>query len=73
MANELPNAYDFFMIVCGPVPLSARVAVPDDALDVATGDSGARDRAWKRIDAVILAARSAADLSKLEPSARRNG
>ena len=28
MANELPNAYDFFMIVCGPVPLSARMAVP---------------------------------------------
>ncbi len=48
MANELPNAYDFFMIVCGPVPLSARMAVPDAALDVATGDSGARDRAWKR-------------------------
>ena len=40
MANELPNAYDFFMIVCGPVPLSARMAVPDAALDVATGDSG---------------------------------
>ena len=40
MANERPNAYDFFMIVCGPVPLSARMAVPDAALDVATGDSG---------------------------------
>ena len=43
MANELPNAYDFFMIVCGPVPLSARMAVPDAALAVATGDSGVRE------------------------------
>ena len=73
MANELPNAYDFFMIVCGPVPLSARMAVPDAALDVATGDSGVRDRAWKRIEAATTAAASAADLSKLEPSARRSG
>ena len=40
MANERPNAYDFFMIVCGPVPLSERMAVPDAALAVATGDSG---------------------------------
>ena len=56
MANELPNAYDFFMIVCGPVPLSARMAVPDAALDVATGDSGVRDRAWKRIEAATTAA-----------------
>src|SRR5207249_5519886 len=73
MANELPNAYDFFMIVCGPVPLSARMAVPDAALDVATGDSGVRDRAWKRIEAATTATASAADLSKLEPSARRSG
>ena len=73
MANELPNAYDFFMIVCGPVPLSARMAVPDAALDVATGDSGVRDRAWKRIEAATTAAASAADLSKMEPSARRSG
>ena len=64
MANELPNAYDFFMIVCGPVPLSARMAVPDAALDVATGDSGVRDRAWKRIEAATTAAASAADLEQ---------
>ena len=73
MANELPNAYDFFMIVCGPVPLSARIAAPDAALDVATGDSGVRDRAWKRIEAATTTTGSAADLSKLEPSARRSG
>src|SRR4029078_10289962 len=29
MANERPHAYDFFMIVCGPIPLSVRMAVPD--------------------------------------------
>jgi hypothetical protein len=73
MANELPNAYDFFMIVCGPVPLSERMAIPDAALDVATGDSGVRDRAWKRIEAATAAPASAADLSKLEPSTRRSG
>ena len=63
MANELPNAYDFFMIVCGPVPLSARIAVPDAALDVATGDSAVRDWAWKRIEAATTAAASTADLT----------
>jgi len=73
MANELPNAYDFFMIVCGPVPLSARMAAPDAALDIATGDSAARERAWKRIESARSAAPTADELSKLEPSARRNG
>ena len=28
MANERPHAYDFFMIVCGPVPLRERMADP---------------------------------------------
>jgi len=45
------------------------MALPDAALEVATGDSLARDRAWKSIEA----ATSAADLSELEPSARRSG
>ena len=40
MANERPDAYDFFMIVCGPVPLSERMAAPDAALAIATGDPG---------------------------------
>src|SRR5437762_10013534 len=68
MANAVPHAYDFFMIVCGPIPLSERMAVPDAALDIATGDSEVRDRAWKRIEAATTAAASAADLSRLEPS-----
>ncbi len=43
MANERPHAYDFFMIVCGPIPLSERMAVPDAALAIATGDPAARE------------------------------
>jgi hypothetical protein len=65
MANELPHAYDFFMIVCGPIPLSARMARPEAALAIATGDATAREWAWKRLDA--------ADLGEMEPSARRRG
>jgi hypothetical protein len=49
------------------------VAVPDAALDVATGDSGSRDRAWKKIEAATTAAANAADLGKMEPSTRRSG
>jgi pimeloyl-ACP methyl ester carboxylesterase len=73
MANEQPNAYDFFMIVCGPVPLSERMAVPDAALAVATGDPAARERGWKRIEMAKLAPADAAELGRVEPSARRNG
>jgi hypothetical protein len=37
MANEIPHAYDFFMIVCGPIPLRDRLAPPEATLAVATG------------------------------------
>ena len=37
MANERPHAYDFFMIVCGPVPLRERMAR-------SRGGAGDRDR-----------------------------
>jgi hypothetical protein len=37
MANERPQAYDFFMIVCGPVPLRERADAPAAALALATG------------------------------------
>ena len=73
MANERPHAYDFFMIVCGPIPLSARMAVPDAALAVATGDPAAREWAWKRIETGQSSAGDAAKLGDLEPSARRSG
>jgi len=49
------------------------MAVPDAALDVATGDSAMRDRAWKSIESATAAAKNAADLTRMEPSARRSG
>jgi hypothetical protein len=36
-------AYDFFMIVCGPIPLSERMARPDAALTIAADDAIARE------------------------------
>lgn len=72
MANERPHAYDFFMIVCGPVPLSARVACPEAALALATGDATARERAWKRLESAVNRT-DAANLGEMEPSARRRG
>src|ERR1700682_4646285 len=73
MANERPNAYDFFMIVCGPIPLSERMAAPDAALAVATGDQTARECGWKEIETARNAPPDAAELGEMEPSARRSG
>jgi hypothetical protein len=77
MANELPHAYDFFMIVCGPIPLSERMARPEAALAVATGDAAAREWAWKRLETAAAGRVNAADLGEnsgeMEPTARRRG
>jgi hypothetical protein len=73
MANELPHAYDFFMIVCGPIPLRERMARPEAALAIATGDAPAREFAWKRLETAPAGRVDAADLGQLEPSARRRG
>jgi hypothetical protein len=73
MANERPHAYDFFMIVCGPIPLRDRMALPEAALAVATGDATAREWAWKRLETAAASRLDAADLGKLEPTARRRG
>jgi hypothetical protein len=74
MANERPHAYDFFMIVCGPIPLSERMARPEAALAIATaGDAAAREWAWKRLETSVASRVDAADLSEMEPSARRRG
>jgi len=73
MANERPHAYDFFMIVCGPIPLRDRTALPEAALAIATGDAAAREWAWKRLEAAAASRLDAADLGKMEPSARRRG
>lgn len=50
MANEQPNAYDFFMMVCGPLTLCDRFTHPAAALAVATGDGPARQRAWSELE-----------------------
>ena len=73
MANELPHAYDFFMIVCGPIPLSERMARPEAALAFATGDAAERECAWKILETAVPGCGDAADLGELEPTARRRG
>jgi pimeloyl-ACP methyl ester carboxylesterase len=75
MANERPHAYDFFMIVCGPVALRERMAHPAAALAVVTTpDGGERELAWSAL-AVSGPARmsKAADLgtTKEQPARRR--
>ncbi len=73
MANERPHAYDFFMIVCGPIPLNERMARPEAALAVATGDAAARERAWNKLETSAANSPDAIDLGEMEPSARRRG
>jgi hypothetical protein len=73
MANERPHAYDFFMIVCGPVPLRERMAQPEAALAIATGDAATREWAWKGLETAATREVDAADLGEMEPSARRSG
>ena len=73
MANERPHAYDFFMIVCGPIPLSERMALPDAALAIATGDASARQWAWERLESVSAGRTDDADLGEMEPTARYRG
>jgi hypothetical protein len=73
MANERPHAYDFFMIVCGPIPLTERMAHPEAALAIATGDPAAREWAWKGLETAPAGRAVAADLGEMEPSARRRG
>ncbi|WFU38894.1 hypothetical protein QA640_31500 [Bradyrhizobium sp. CB82] len=76
MANERPHAYDFFMIVCGPVPLRERMAMPDAALAVAIGDASAREFAWRRLELENSCPRGqipAEELGEMEPPARSRG
>ena len=73
MANERPDAYDFFMIVCGPAPLKERTAAPDAARAIAVGDPATRERAWKRIEMARADRPGAAESGEMEPTARRSG
>lgn len=73
-ANERPHAYDFFMIVCGPVPLRERMAHPAAALAAVTAaDGAARENAWMTLEAAQSGGpMAAAELgSRMEPPARR--
>jgi hypothetical protein len=73
MANEVPHAYEFFMIVCGAVPLHERFTHPEAALATATRDAAVREKAWKTIDPDPISAGVAAEMGGLEPSARHRG
>jgi hypothetical protein len=72
MANEVKHAYEFFMIVCGPVPLRERMARPDAALAIASTDEAMRAQGWRELEAPLARAASAPKLGPLEPSARRH-
>jgi hypothetical protein len=52
MANERAHAYDFFMIVCGPVPLRERMANQNAAVAVATEEFDARQAGWNRLERI---------------------
>jgi hypothetical protein len=73
MANEVPHAYEFFMIVCGPVPLRERMTHPKAALAIATGDADSRERGWKEIESVPIYGAGAAQTGGREPSVRAGG
>ena len=68
MANEQPHPYDFFMIVCGPVPLRERMARPEAAVAIAVGDDAARERGWKTLETPIPDRPDDPGLGKMEPS-----
>jgi hypothetical protein len=74
MANERPHAYDFFMIVCGPVPLRERMACPAAALTAVTaGEPAEREQAWLLLESDASGRGNAADLTDGEPPARLSG
>lgn len=73
MANEQPHAYDFFMIVCGPVPLRERMNQPGAALAAVTGDGDIREQSWKKLESLAGGSPEPINLNPVEPSVRRNG
>jgi hypothetical protein len=74
MANERPHAYDFFMIVCGPVPLRERMACPKAALTAVTAkDVALRQHAWLKLESGASGRGNAADLTSEEHQARLSG
>jgi hypothetical protein len=73
MASEMPHAHDFFMIVCGPVPLRERISCPQAALAAIISDPPERAGAWKTLKSACRAGVPAGGLSVTEPSARHRG
>ncbi|HLZ01909.1 MAG TPA: hypothetical protein VKR55_07120 [Bradyrhizobium sp.] len=73
MASEMPHAHEFFMLVCGPVPLRERTAHPQAALAIATGAPAAREKAWQAIECAPVSGKAAAELGGKEPSAHAGG
>jgi hypothetical protein len=73
MANERPHAYDFFMIVCGPVSLKDRMADQAAALAIATGDAGARETGWNRLETAPIAGLDASETGRMEQTVARRG
>jgi hypothetical protein len=69
MANEVPHAYEFFMIVCGPVPLRERMARPDAALAIASDEEAMRANGWRALETPLVTAANAPQLGSLETSA----
>jgi len=61
------------MIACGPIMLRERMARPEAALAIATGDVAMREWAWKSLETAVATRLDAADSGEMEPSARRRG
>lgn len=49
MANDLADAYDFFMFLCGPIDLVSRARDQDAALAAMTQAGEARSQAWRKL------------------------
>jgi pimeloyl-ACP methyl ester carboxylesterase len=73
MASEVPHAHDFFMIVCGPVPLRERISHPQAALAAITSDPAVRAGAWKALESPPRAEAPAPGPGITEPPGRHRG
>ena len=50
-ANELPAAFDYFMIIAGPFSLRTRLAMPADVVAALSDDTETAHAAWDRLAA----------------------
>jgi hypothetical protein len=61
------------MIACGPVTLRERMARPDAALAIATGDAAARKSGWKTLETTPSGRFDDGIPGKMEPSVSHRG